>query len=877
MSHGFELRDSLDGFREWRHAANGLAAITCPTPVAPVVSFCVVYRVGSRHEGSGHTGATHLLEHLMFKGTERFNRDRGTEIARVLQRVGASFNATTWLDRTSYFETLAVEHLPLAMEIEADRMRGALVREEDLASERTVVLNELERGENDPFDLLLKACFAHAFLEHPYHHPTIGWRSDVESVPAGVLRRFYDTFYHPDNATAIIVGDVEEAAALEELERWFGGIPPAGGVFPEVTTRESEQRGERRFRLHRAGEVGWLALSWHIPAGLHDDLPALSVLAQVLAEGVTSRLYQQLVETNRCLGVHAFAWELHDPGLFQVFVTLAPGVEHEEVEETIRAEIAALRREAPREEEVARAKIQVRTDLAFHRGSPAQMVAAITEGVAMGDWRRFAQQMPLVAAVTAEDLRRVAAAYLDDLNLTVGWFVPEPGEGGGGGAPAAPSPQPCRYRASLAERIVERRLPAGERVAVLENPHAPTVTISGALLAGHALVPDGRSSIAGLTAAMLDRGTRRHSRIELARELEDHGLQLDVDASASLPTLAIFSAQGLAEELERLVALLAEVLREPVFPADELEKLREQVLGQLARERQETYPTAFGALTRRIYPAGHPYRRREVEVREREVAALTREDLEAFHARVYGPASLVMAVVGDVDPERVVSLWQEHAGGWEGGVAGLPGWESVSPEPRGEELIFLPDRPNVDVFLGHAGGLTRTQEDFPAAVLANACLGQSTLTSRLGVAVRDRAGLTYGIYSRFFGTTHLPGPWGIYLTVAPESLRRAEALCREIVERYVEEGPTEAELEDERRAQSGSYRVGLATNAGVARELVALLACGMGVQYLEEYPDRLRSVGRDEVVAAVRRHIHPQALTLTAAGSVARGTGGGRR
>ena len=165
MAHRFEKVDSAGGVTEWRHRVNGLSVLVLPTPVAPVVGFGIVYRVGSRHELPGHTGATHILEHLMFKGTERFNRERGTEAARELHRIGASFNASTWLDRTNYYEVLTAERLGLAVDIESDRMRGALVRDVDLESERTVVLNELDAGENDSFDLLMKSSFAIAYLE----------------------------------------------------------------------------------------------------------------------------------------------------------------------------------------------------------------------------------------------------------------------------------------------------------------------------------------------------------------------------------------------------------------------------------------------------------------------------------------------------------------------------------------------------------------------------------------------------------------------------------------------------------------------------------------------------------------------------------------
>jgi zinc protease len=428
LANPFTKIQSEGGVTEWRHDANGLAVLTAPTPVAPVVGFGIVYRVGSRNELPGHTGATHILEHLMFKGTERFNRDKGTEAARELHRVGASFNATTWLDRTNYFEILPVDRLQLAVDIESDRLRGALVRDSDLESERSVVLNELDAGENDSFDLLMKSSFAIAYLEHPYRHPTIGWRDDVERMSGEVLRGFYDTYYHPDNSTVIVVGDIEEAAVLETVERGFGSLEPAPASMPEVRIREPEQRGERRFDIHRAGELGNLALSWHIPEGLHEDLPALSVLTQILGDGVTSRLYQRLVESNRCLGVHAFAMELHDPGLFQIYATIAPGTDHREIEEAIRDEVAAVAKTPPDDQEVARALAQSRTDLAFHHESPGQILGGLTEAVAMGDWRRFVRELELVRSVSAEDLQRVASTYLSDHNLTVGWFVPD-GEG----------------------------------------------------------------------------------------------------------------------------------------------------------------------------------------------------------------------------------------------------------------------------------------------------------------------------------------------------------------------------------------------------------------------------------------------------------------
>jgi zinc protease len=868
MGHRFELVERLGGVSGFRHRDNSLEVLVCPTPVAPVVSFGVVYRVGSRHETGGHTGATHLLEHLMFKGTERFNADRGTEVARVLQRVGANFNATTWLDRTSYFETLVLDHLDLAVDLEADRMRGALVRDADLERERTVVLNELDGGENEPFELLMKGAFAHAFVEHPYHHPTIGWRSDVESMRGETLRWFYDTFYHPDNATVVVAGDVTEAMALEAVERRFGAIPPAPRPIPARSVREPAQRGERRFRIHRAGEVGALALTWRAPAGLHPDTAALAVLTQVVADGVTSRLHQRLVETNRCLGVHAFCLELHDPGVFQVYATLAPGVPHDEVEGVIREVVGDLRVEPPTSDEVARAVIQSRTDLAFQRESPGRILSGLTEAIAMGDWRNFEREMERVEAVSADDLVRVAAEHLVDRNLTVGWFVPEGGEAAAPVDPS-PAPSPCYFTTPFRERIAERALPGGARLVVVSNPHAPTVNIAGSLRAGVLPACADRPNVAGMTAAMLERGTRTRDRMQRARELEDHGLQLGYHVTSGAPSRVAVAGSGLAEEMPRLVDLLVDGLREPLFPDDELARLRDRVTASLIRERDDTTARAWGAFSRRLYPAGHPQRRRSVEERLDEVRSIERDELVAYHAHAYGPGSLVLAVVGDVDPDAATSLIAERLDEWGGGVVSPPEWPDPLPPEAAEELVQLDDRPNLDVLLGHAAELRRGDPDEAAAVLANACLGQSTLTSRLGVRVRDREGLTYGVYSRFFATRELPGPWAIALMVSPGNLRRAVASCRDVLVDYLEGGPGDDELADERTAIAGAYRVALATNSGLARELAATMASDAGLERLDSYPERVLATTRDDVVAALRRHIHPDRLVLAAAGSFA--------
>lgn len=422
---GFEYVREKTGIREWRLSGNGLQVLLLRNTVAPVATFAVVYHVGSRNEAVGYTGATHLLEHLMFKGTAEYDREKGTAVAAVLEAIGARFNATTWFDRTNYYETVPSDALEVALKIEASRMRGALLRDSDRVPEMTVVRNEYERGENSPFQVLYKETFATAFREHPYHHPTIGWRTDIEGVATERLKEFYDVFYHPNNATAMLIGDFEEEDALDRIERHFGRIPASGRPIPAVYTVEPPQEGERRFVVRRTGQIAWVALSWRTVEARHADTPALAVLGNVLGGGLTARLHLALVEKSLALSVSVVPWQLRDPALFSVFAPVRPGVDPQAVEDAIREEVARVAAEGVTEAEASKARTQIEAEVIFDRDSTDQVAASLSEAIAVADWSWYADYPDLVRAVTPEDLRRVAVTYFVDDGLTAGRYLPK--------------------------------------------------------------------------------------------------------------------------------------------------------------------------------------------------------------------------------------------------------------------------------------------------------------------------------------------------------------------------------------------------------------------------------------------------------------------
>ncbi|MFN0109750.1 MAG: M16 family metallopeptidase [Blastocatellia bacterium] len=413
------------GISEYKLNANDLKVLLVPRRAAPVVAFMVVYRVGSRNEAVGYTGATHLLEHMLFKGTPTYNKKNGTQIAAVLEKQGAVFNADTWFDRTRYYEMLPSDQLELAVHLESDRMRNSFIADEDRQSEMTVVRNELDRGENEPAQILDERLWAMAFREHPYHHPTIGWRSDVEGIPTARLKEFYDLYYHPNNATAIVVGDFDDQTALDLIAKHFGGIPPSPAPIPPMYTTEPPQQGEIRFKLRRAGQLGVVQIGWRIPNTRHEDSAALTLLDHVLSAGVTARLYQTLVETQIAVNEHAEASQFMDGGLFTIKATLRPGVEHPVAEQAALEAIEKLKTEDVSESELQKAKNLILTQMIYVRDSPFGVISVIGEAEASSGWKLFIDLPKMIETVTAADIRRVANTYFTEDNRTVGWFIPK--------------------------------------------------------------------------------------------------------------------------------------------------------------------------------------------------------------------------------------------------------------------------------------------------------------------------------------------------------------------------------------------------------------------------------------------------------------------
>jgi zinc protease len=769
----------------------------------------------------------------------------------------------------------------------------------------SVVRNEYEIGENDPGRALSKALIAAAIVAHPYHWNTIGYRSDIEGVSTEKLREHYRNFFHPDNAEAILVGDFSPPKALALFDRGFGAFPRSRNPVPKVITVEPPQEGERRVIVRRPGEVGLIQLAYMRPGSLHADFIPLDVLAEILGDGVNARLYQALVEKGLATDVSADNYTLTDPYPILFAATVAPGVGHEKVEAALKAALYEVAAKGVTGEELARAKKQIEVAVIRSRDGTYEYASNLGEAVASANWRWSVTYVDQMKKVTADDVKRVAAAYLVPDHATVGWFVPVHDEGqtpasgtapkkGSGGAalpdkrpgaggsapaaaaqtpaaaaraPAAAAQTPAVPASSFAARTYHRVLANGITLDVVENHAVPTVAVQGLVLAGRVVAPAGQPALPQLTAMMLSRGTKAHDKRAIAARLDDAGAQIRISSDLMGANIV---GSGLSRDLRLLLGTLTEELREPAFSDSELVKAKRELSAAVLRASEDTFQRAYDRLTQLSFAEGHPYRAPTKEEMLASIDRVREDDLRAFHTDRYVGASTTLIVVGDVDAPAVAALVDSLLGGLSKGERPARPTARTEAGASGREAVTMRGKANMDIVYGQASGLRRTDPDYEAALLANAALGQSDLSSRLGVRVRDTEGLTYSIFSRFAMTDLIDGVFVADIKVAPQNLEKALRSAREVMEKYAKEGITQSELDVQKNFFAGNFQVRLGTNTGVGSALLTAERFGFGPSYLDEYPGRIRAVTREQVNAAIRAHLRPDRLHLVVAGDLDR-------
>ncbi len=861
---------ATEGITEYR-LTNGLKVLLFPDASKPTALVNITYLVGSRHENYGETGMAHLLEHMLFKGTPKH-----PNIPQELSRRGMHINATTGMDRTNYFELFQAsdENLQWAIGMEADRMVHSHVARQDLDSEMTVVRNEFESDENSPFGVMYKRMQSVVYDWHNYGKSTIGNRSDIENVRIDNLRAFYRTYYQPDNAVLLIAGKFDAPRTLQWVAKAFGPIAKPQRTLPPNWTVEPTQDGERSFVVRRKGDVQIVEVAYHMPGALHPDNQALRFAASILTDTPNGRLHPPLVDSGQAVNVFLRGLSGVDPGVVSLGAVVKKDAPLAPVRDALVAAAENFYTQPPSPQEMERVRRDFLNGLEQTMSAPERLGMALSESIALGDWRLLFQTRDHLLQLTSEQVAAAAQRYWRRDNRTVGTFEPEDAPQRAD-IPSAPSSaevmQGFQPRAAAPASEVFDPSPAnidartlrsqvgGVALALLpKKTRGETVAVALNLNLGNETTLVGKQTLSRLTQAMLLRGTRQYTRQQLA----DAFSQLNFSGDLSHFTTT-------RQHLNAALRLVAHVLREPSFPQAEFASLRELAVTSTEAARQEPQALAQQALAQHFnrYPRDDWRTPLTLDESIAQVQAASLEAVRAFHQAFYGASKAELSIVGDFDPAEVQPVVAQTFGQWSSATPYARVPEQYFDVPPLRQVIDTPDKEN-GVYLARLNLNVRDDDpDFAALITGAYLFGGAGIDSRLMQRIRQKEGWSYGGGAALdVGALDRAAAFTISAIAAPHNLARVEAAVREELERLRQHGFSAEEVAG---AQSGMLQRNLQARAqdeAVASDWANYLFLGRSFAWGQGVEDQIRALTPAQVNAAWRRAIDPAQLSVVLAG-----------
>lgn len=865
---------------------NGLTVLTKEVNTAPVVTVQVWYRVGSQNEKTGITGISHQLEHLMFKGT----KERPIQFGRLFSALGSNSNAFTSYDMTAYFGTTGSDKLEAMLRLEADRMVNTVAGEKELKSERTVVLSELDGGNNSPGTRLYREVMLAAYPDSSYGWPVIGYRPEVENYTVEDIQNYYRTFYRPDNATLVIVGNFETQATLKKVREIYGSIvaPPK----PEVLITAEAQQGKPKppqpksakqpILLKEPGSVPFLqAVYPNLPKFDGDDVAAIDVMDSILTSGRSSRFYQALVETGLATSVSGSSSTMIGTGWYFMSATPTAGKSLEDLDRLLLAEIDKLQTQPITKEELERAKTSMRASYILGNRDVSSQASQIGYNQTVTkDYRYSDRYLSAVEKVTIADVKRVAKQYLQRDRRVVGYFEPSVITAGTGTTPSnshsseAFKPSSPVDPSEVAKYLPESALIAkagvppavkpdkftlsnGLKVLLLSDRSTPTVTLVGEINAGAGFDSIEKAGLAGLTAQNLTNGTTTKNALTLASRLENRGARLGF--SAGRENVGI-SGISMSSDLPLVIDQLADLLQNATFPAKEFDLNLQRNILAFKSELDNPNALARRIFQSTLYPKGHPFNAMRTEATLKD---LKREDLANFYKTNYRPDNTILTLMGDFDPVTVRSLLEEKLGNWQatGTAPKFQFPKLVKFAAITEKQTFLAGKTQAVTLMGHSS-ISRADAKYYPAIVLNQVLGGDTLASRLGTEIRDRLGLTYGIYSYFQAGRPPEGAFIVQMQTSGKDTEKAIAATVGLLKDVRDKGITQAEFDVAKKSLINNFSTEFAEPDSIASSLLSDEIYGLPVGDFYKFPQRIQSVTLEQVNRAASELLQPDNLLI---------------
>lgn len=819
---------------------NGLGIIVQEDRSAPVASVQVWVETGSIHEDR-HLGAgiSHLLEHMLFKGTPT----RGaSEFAQRIQAAGGYINAYTSFDRTVYWIDIPAKGVPVALDLLTDAVMNSTLPPDEYVKEQEVIRREFAMGNDDPDRVASQTLFATAFREHPYRHPIIGHLDVFNALSRDDVMAYYKARYIPNNMFFVVVGDVDAAAVRTQLGEIFAKHPRQS-LPPVFIPAEPPQLGRREAHTEFATELTRLHLTWHVPGAAHPDIPALDVAAMVLGSGRSSRLYKKLREELALVhAADAWCYAPGQCGLFGVDAILDPA-HRPAVEAEIHRLIAELRDSGVTERELAKAR---KASLSHQLQSVTTMRGRASD---LGSNWLLARNLDFsrdyldaVQRVTADDLRRVLTTHLTDRNLTVVSLNPT----------GSLAKTDTSAAAVTAGEIQKFELPNGLRLLVREDPRLPLVSINASFKAGLLAETAADHGLTRLLARVLVKGTHTRTAEQLADEIEELGGAIGSDAGNN--SLSV-SVRVMRPDLRTGLDLLADVLLHATLPEKAIAREKDAQLAGIKAEDEEPTVIARHLLRENLF-GPHPYGLRASGTPE-SVARLTRDDLLAFRDRHLVARNGVIAIFGDVRADEVRALVEDALGPL---PAGEPAFATV-PEPpalpASREVERLEEKEQAVLMVGFPGIDIHSPDTAALELLDEAC---SDLGSRLFLRIREEMGLAY-----FVGSSQMAGlargMFVFYLGTDPAKLADVKAALHDEIAKLARDGLTAEEVTRAREKSLGQMEIRHQSNGAFAYQAALNELYGLGHSYHLQQRRELEALTTAQVAAVARRYFSQPAIT----------------
>ncbi|NLY63353.1 MAG: insulinase family protein [Alcaligenaceae bacterium] len=877
-------KHSIEGITEYE-LGNGLRVLLAPDQSKPTTTVNMTYLVGARHEQYGYTGMAHLLEHLMFRGTPT----TPNALAEFSRR-GLHANGSTTADRTNYYASFASdeENLKWFLSWQADAMRNASIEKEDLEAERGIVLNEMERGENNPFRILTEKMRSVAYQWHNYRNSTIGARSDLDSMQASRLREFYNTYYQPDNAVLVIAGQFEPEQTLALVNELFSAIPKPDRILQEPPTIEPQQDGERQVTLKRTGGMPFIAAAYHIPAASSENYILLDLAANILADSPSGALYKELVEKNLASGVFGFAMAQHHPGLAIFGAQLNGDMNIDQAQQTLHEVLESASKFPITQEQLDRAKNYWLTQWDELYASTEQMAIGLSEAIASGDWRLFFLERDRVKNITLPAVQQAIQTYFIASNRTSGRFEPSDNPQRAPfetlpdvaamlkdykGDPSFTQLEMFDSSAENIDKLTQRgviTLPNGIiNTAFLVKPtRGNRVQADYKIKFGNADMLKDKASLSSAAASLLDNGTATLSRQEIQDKID--ALQGSIHFGISGNQLMV-SVSTLRKNFPELLQFSFELIQQASYPQKELDEYRERAITSIKNAMTEPGALANNMLARHYntWPKGDIRYVPTYEELIKNIEAITTEALLDFKMRFFGAGTIDIAIVGDFEPEQAKQVLLDSLAAWPKAAAytriATPYHELAAKTFN----IETPDKANAVYMARMPVKMQNDHPDYPALFMANYLLGGSQ-TSRLWTRIRTQAGLSYSVQSSLNVSSYEPaGTWAFQTIYSPAEKERVKSLIDETLQTALDSGFTGQELEDGVRSVLNLRSLARSQDSVLSATWLKYLGQDRSFEWNLKFENALQNLDIADVNMALQTYLKPGSLSEAFAGDFA--------